>query len=169
MKKLLFITIVLLFSISLINAQETESKKKVKELKEKLYVKLKDGAKPDVYVDGKKFDFPIELIDQNKIKAVFAIKGDQAKKEYNSLNGVILITTKTAEKSDVSEIRIRNNDFAKGEKRPMIIINGIVSNKKDLDELKPDQIEKMEVLKGEKAIEKYKSPNGVIIITIKKK
>jgi hypothetical protein len=126
MKKLLFITIVLLFSISLINAQETESKKKVKELKEKLYVKLKDGAKPDVYVDGKKFDFPIELIDQNKIKAVFAIKGDQAKKEYNSLNGVILITTKTAEKSDVSEIRIRNNDFAKGEKRPMIIINGIV-------------------------------------------
>jgi hypothetical protein len=169
MKKLLFITIVLSFSISLINAQETESKKKVKELKEKLYVKLKDGAKPDVYVDGKKFDFPIELIDQNKIKAVFAIKGDQAKKEYNSLNGVILITTKTAEKSDVSEIRIRNNDFAKGEKRPMIIINGIVSNKKDLDELKPDQIEKMEVLKGEKAIEKYKSPNGVIIITIKKK
>jgi hypothetical protein len=169
MKKLLFITIVLLFSISLINAQETESKKKVKELKEKLYVKLKDGAKPDVYVDGKKFDFPIELIDQNKIKAVFAIKGDQAKKEYNSLNGVILITTKTAEKSDVSEIRIRNNDFAKGEKRPMIIINGIVSNKKDLDELKPDQIEKMEVLKGEKALEKYKSPNGVIIITIKKK
>ena len=169
MKKLLFTTIVLLFSISLINAQETESKKKVKELKEKLYVKLKDGAKPDVYVDGKKFDFPIELIDQNKIKAVFAIKGDQAKKEYNSLNGVILITTKTAEKSDVSEIRIRNNDFAKGEKRPMIIINGIVSNKKDLDELKPDQIEKMEVLKGEKAIEKYKSPNGVIIITIKKK
>jgi hypothetical protein len=169
MKKLLFITIVLLFSISLINAQETESKKKVKELKEKLYVKLKDGAKPDVYVDGKKFDFPIELIDQNKIKAVFAIKGDQAKKEYNSLNGVILITTKTAEKSDVSEIRIRNNDFAKGEKRPMIIINGIVSNKKDLDELKPDQIEKMEVLKGEKAIEKYKSPNGVIIITTKKK
>ena len=169
MKKLLFITIVLLFSISLINAQETESKKKVKELKEKLYVKLKDGAKPDVYVDGKKFDFPIELIDQNKIKAVFAIKGDQAKKEYNSLNGVILITTKTAEKSDVSEIRIRNNDFAKGEKRPMIIINGIVSNKKDLDELKPDQIEKMEVLKGEKALEKYKSPNGVIIITTKKK
>jgi len=166
MKKLLFTTIVLLFSISLINAQETESKKKVKE---KLYVKLKDGAKPDVYVDGKKFDFPIELIDQNKIKAVFVIKGDQAKKEYNSLNGVILITTKTTEKSDVSEIRIRNNDFAKGKKRPMVIINGIVSNKKNLDELKPDQIEKMEVLKGEKAIEKYKSPNGVIIITTKKK
>jgi hypothetical protein len=172
MKKLLFTTIVLLFSISLINAQETESKKKVKEVKEvkeKLYVKLKDGAKPDVYLDGKKFDFPIELIDQNKIKTVFVIKGDQAKKEYNSLNGVILITTKTTEKSDVSEIRIRNNDFAKDKKRPMVIINGIVSNKKRLDELKPDQIEKMEVLKGEKALEKYKSPNGVIIITTKKK
>jgi hypothetical protein len=111
----------------------------------------------------------MELIDQNKIKAVFVIKGDQAKEEYNSLNGVILITTKTTEKSDVSEIRIRNNDFAKGKKRPMVIINGIVSNKKNLDELKPDQIEKMEVLKGEKAIEKYKSSYGVIIITTKQK
>ncbi len=81
MKKLLFTTIVLFFSISLINAQKTGSKKKDKEVKEKLYVKLKDGAKPDVYVDGKKFDFPMELIDQNKIKAVFVIKGEKAKKD----------------------------------------------------------------------------------------
>jgi hypothetical protein len=166
MKKLLFPIVIMFFSISQVQAQKIEVKK---DLNERLYVKLKDGVKPVIYVNGKVFDFPMELIDQNKIKAVFVITGDQAKKEYNSLNGVILITTKTTEKSDVSEIRIRNNDFAKGKKRPMVIINGIVSNKKNLDELKPDQIEKMEVLKGEKAIEKYKSPNGVIIITTKQK
>jgi hypothetical protein len=166
MKKLLFPIVIMFFSISQVQAQKIEVKK---DLNERLYVKLKDGVKPVIYVNGKVFDFPMELIDQNKIKAVFVIKGDQAKEEYNSLNGVILITTKTTEKSDVSEIRIRNNDFAKGKKRPMVIINGIVSNKKNLDELKPDQIEKMEVLKGEKAIEKYKSPYGVIVITTKQK
>ena len=57
MKKLLFTTIVLFFSISIINAQKTESKKKDKEVKEKLYVKLKDGAKPDVYVDVRNLIF----------------------------------------------------------------------------------------------------------------
>ena len=167
MKKLLFTTIVLFFSISLINAQKTGSKKKDKEVKEKLYVKLKDGAKPDVYVDGKKFDFPMELIDQNKIKAVFVIKGEKAKKEYNALNGVILITTKTTEESDVSEISVTG--YAKDKKTPMVIINGKISDRKTLDKLNPNDIEKMEVFKGEQAIKKYNSPNGVIIITTKKK
>jgi hypothetical protein len=32
------------------------------------------------------------------------------------------------------------------EKIPMALLNGIVSIKKSLDELKPDQMEKMEVL-----------------------
>jgi hypothetical protein len=167
MKKLLFTTIVLFFSISLINAQKTGSKKKDKEVKEKLYVKLKDGAKPDVYVDGKKFDFPMELIDQNKIKAVFVIKGEKAKKEYNALNGVILITTKTTEESDVSEISVTG--YAKDKKTPMVIINGKISDRKTLDKLNPNDIEKMEVFKGEQAIKKYNSPNGVIIITTTKK
>ncbi|MDX6747378.1 hypothetical protein SHK09_11290 [Polaribacter sp. PL03] len=161
MKKLLFTTIVLLFSISIIQAQKTDSKKKDKQIKEKLYVKLKDGAKPDVYVDGKRFDFPIELIDQSKIEAVFVVKGEQAKKEYNALNGVILIKTKKTKSLD--------NAVVSNKKKPMIIINGVVSDKKTLDELKPNQIEKMEVLKGEQAIKKYNSPNGVIILTLKKK
>ena len=162
MKKLLFVAVVLLLPTTTINAQEVK-----KDEEGKIYVKLKDGAKPDIYVDGKKFDFPMELIDQNKIKAVFVIKGEKAKKEYNALNGVILITTKTSKESDVSEIRITG--YAKDKKTPMVIINGKVSNKKILDELKPDEIEKMEVIKGKKAKEKYNAPNGVIIITTKKK
>ena len=51
----------------------------------------------------------------------------------------------------------------------MVIINGKVSDKKTLDKLNPNDIEKMEVFKGEQAIKKYNSPNGVIIITTKKK
>ena len=167
MKKLLFTIIVLFFSISLINAQKTGSKKKDKEIKEKLYVKLKDGAKPDIYVDGKKFDFPIELIDQNKIESIFVFKGEQAIKKYDAPNGAIIIKTKTSVESDVSEIRVTG--YAKDKKTPMVIINGKVSNKKTLDKLNPNDIEKMEVFKGEQAIKKYNSPNGVIIITTNKK
>ncbi len=80
---------------------------------------------------------------------------------------MILITTKTTEESDVSEISVTG--YAKDKKTPMVIINGKVSDKKTLDKLNPNDIEKMEVFKGEQAIKKYNSPNGVIIITTKKK
>ena len=164
MKKLLFVAVVLLLSTTTINAQEVK-----KDEEGKIYVKLKDGVKPDIYVDGKKFDFPMELIDQSKIAGVFVIKGKDAIAKYKAPNGVILIKTKTTEQFDVSEIRIRNNDITKGRKTPMVIIDGKVSDEKVLDELKPDEIEKMEVIKGKKAKEKYNAPNGVIIITTKKK
>ncbi|WP_405606511.1 TonB-dependent receptor plug domain-containing protein [Polaribacter sp. Asnod1-A03] len=166
MKKILFTTIVLLFSISLIHAQESESKEVEKD---KLYIELKDGANPDIYVDGKKFEFPIELIDQDKIKTIFVVKGEDAIAKYKAPNGVILITTKTKAESAFSKIKIRKNDNDKGEKTPLVIIDGIVSDKKNLDTLKPADIEKMEVLKGEQAIKRYNSPNGAIIITLKKK
>jgi len=41
-------------------------------------------------------------------------------------------------------------------------------NKKELQKLTPDKIEKMEVLKGKEALEKHNALNGVIIITTKK-
>lgn len=165
MKQLLFATILLFFSISVVQAQKEEEKKDVKE---QIYVKLKDGLKPDIYIDGKKFDFPMELIDQSKIASVFVLKNEEALKKYNAPNGVILIKTKGLKFTDVSEVKIKNDIKIGGKDVPMVIIDGKVTDKKTFDKLTPNMIEKMEVIKGEKALKKYNAPNGVIIITTKK-
>lgn len=167
MKTLLFTTIAVFISISVIQAQKIEKNKE--QTIEKVYVKLKEGVKPDVYVDGKKFDFPMELIDQSKITSIFIVKGDKAIKKYNAPNGVVLIKTKITKTLDASEIKISNNDILTSKNKPKIIIDGKIADKKNLDKLKPEQIEKMEVVKGKEAIKKYNAPNGVIIITTKNK
>jgi TonB-dependent SusC/RagA subfamily outer membrane receptor len=48
-------------------------------------------------------------------------------------------------------------------------LNGKEISKKEMDELKQDSIEKIEVLKGDSATEKYgeKGKDGVILITTK--
>ncbi|QXP69036.1 hypothetical protein H0I29_10310 [Polaribacter sp. R2A056_3_33] len=164
MKKVLFIAIIMLLSSKIITAQEEK-----KEGKENIYVKLKEGAKPTIYIDGKVFDFPMDLIDQNKIASVFVVKGEQALKKYNAPNGVILIKTKELEATGISNLKIEKNKNTITDKNaPMVIVDGKVTDRKTLDTISPNTIKKMEVLKGEKAIEKYNSPNGVIIITTKK-
>ena len=168
MKKIILTACAIFLSISLMQAQKNNEAKKDSSLVEKLHVKLKDGAKPDIYVDGKKFDFSMDIIDTDMIESVFVIKGEKAITEYNSPNGVILITTKKnvdAEKSTEKTSEISITD----EKSPLVIIDGKITNKGSLKNLSTDDIEKIEVFKDEKAIKKYNAPNGAIIITTKKK
>ncbi|WP_299122447.1 hypothetical protein [uncultured Winogradskyella sp.] len=171
MKKLILTACALLFSMSLIQAQEFKLELKdsgKKEKKQKLHVKVKDGAEPDIYVDGKKFDFSLDLIDTDMIASVAVVKGDKAIKEYNAPNGVILVTTK--EKGDSAIFRIKtNDDSSSNEKTPIVIVDGKRSGSEILKTLSPDDIEKIEVFKDEEAIKKYNAPNGVIVITTKKK
>ena len=56
-----------------------------------------------------------------------------------------------------------------GEK-PLLYIDGKEASDKTMKDIKPETIEKMEVYKGPKAVEKYgeKGKNGVIMITTKK-
>lgn len=164
MKNLLFIAIIMLFSIAGIKAQELK-----KDGKEKIYVKLKDGVKPTIYVDGKVFDFSMELIDQSRIASIFVVKGKQAIKKYNAPNGVILIKTKELEVTEISNLKVEDNTNSKDRKIPIVIVDGKITDKEMLDKISPSTIEKMEVLKGKQAIKQYNSPNGVIIITTKKK
>jgi len=164
MKKLILAVCVLLVSMTLVQAQEITFEKTKKGKKEKLHVKVKEGAEPDIYVDGKKFDFSLDLIDTDMIAFAAVIKGDRAIKEYNAPNGVIVITTQKKYESDIATEKISSKD-----KKPVIIIDGKVSTNEILDKLTPDDIEKIEVFKDEMAIKKYKAPNGVIVITTKKK
>jgi len=58
-----------------------------------------------------------------------------------------------------------------GEKTPLFILDGKEISKEEMDQLDSDSIEKIEVLKGESATEKYgdKGKDGVILITSKDK
>ncbi len=124
---------------------------------------------PDVYIDNKKYDHDIiELLDVSKIKSLDVIKGEEALKKYNAPNGVILIKSKKEEEQivtiDEAEIKITDTDNG-----PMIIKDGEIHEKSALNKLSPEQIESINVVKGQKAIDDYNAPNGVIIIKTKKK
>jgi hypothetical protein len=60
-------------------------------------------------------------------------------------------------------------DSGKGEK-PLFYIDGKKASEQEVKALKPDAIEKIEVLKGDKATEQYgkKAKDGVVLITTKK-
>ena len=163
MKNLMITTCVLLLSISLCTAQE---KKDPTEKKEKIHLSIKDGASPDVYVDGKKFDFSIDLLNKDKIATFKIIKGEEALKKYNAKNGVILIkTTEDLVELDKTKVKVRAGDPSK---KTIIIINGKPAKKADLEKINPKRIENIHVVKGEKAEVEYNAPNGAVIVTTKK-
>ncbi|MBE62952.1 MAG: hypothetical protein CMB89_11375 [Flammeovirgaceae bacterium] len=154
-----------------------------KTVKKEMTIQLKDGAEPDVYIDGIKYDHSIiSLLDPTKIKSMNVLKGEKAVEEYDAPNGVIIITSINSDdevEPGPTEFKIRTSgeDDSKsttfrvrgGNGEPMVIINGKVSSKEKLHELDPKTIEKIDVIKDEKAIKEYNSETGVIIITTKKK
>lgn len=162
MKKIVVTIFAICLSAFMVHAQETEKKTEGETNMENLFVKLKDGAKPHIYVDEKKFDFPLELIDQSKIASVFVIKDAKKLEKYNSPNGVVLITTKMKAESGGAKLKQEEDAL------PMVIIDGKLSEKAALETIAPENIESVNVVKGEQAIKKYNAPNGVIIIKTKK-
>lgn len=182
MKNVLIIIFVGFLSISGIHAQNVAVQAIGGLDSTKLFVGLKDSLKPDVYVDGTKYDFKIiDLLDPEKIESINVLKGEAAVKEYNSPNGVLLISTKKAgndKEGDVTRLRIKGaNEEADGNTKirirgkssfdnssPMIIIDGKVATKEQLSKLSTSDIESIDVLKNEKSLEKYKASNGVIVV-----
>ncbi|MEM6804004.1 MAG: hypothetical protein AAF696_21545 [Bacteroidota bacterium] len=181
MKNLLISLLLLLLTFSFGVAQESEKEKEEEQTikietyevktskKERLKLKLKDGAKPDVYINGKKYDPEIiDLIDPDNIESINILKGDKAIEEYNAPNGVVVITSKKEKTvvldSGKTTIKIQSSDDVD----PKIIINGEEADRATLKKLSPKKIKTIEVVKGDKAIEQYKAPNGVIIIKTKK-
>lgn len=121
--------------------------------------------KPDVYIDGEKYNYKIfELLDLEKIESVSVLKREEAL-EYGAENGVILVKTIQAE-LETGEAGERSG--ASPEKHP-IIIDGEVADSDDLIILNRKDIKSVRVLKGQESKEKYNAPNGVVIITTKKK
>jgi len=65
---------------------------------------------------------------------------------------------------------IKKGDLATSDK-PLVVIDGVVSNNADMNEMSPNNIQSINVLKGNMATKKYgeKGAKGVIEITSKKK
>jgi len=152
-------------------AQESKDAKDDNQNQEKVHVKVKDKSNADVYIDGKKYDSEIlELLDPDKIESMEVIKNEQALKEYSAPNGVILITTKKKSEADAqsnnSTIKIRGTGDS--QETPLVIIDGEVVNKEAIAKMSPDDIDNIQVIKGENAMKKYNSKSGVIIVTSKK-
>lgn len=120
--------------------------------------------KPLFIVDGKEITKDdMNSIDPNIIEKVEVIKDDNATRLYGDKgkDGVILITSK---KENSSKYTVKLNDEA------LYKIDGKEVKKAEVDKLNPDDIESVNVFKGNKAIEKYgeKAKNGVVEITTKK-
>lgn len=74
-------------------------------------------------------------------------------------------------KGEKTKIMVFRTDTGDTDKDPLIIIDGVRMDKGHaLDEMQPDQIETINVLKGEAATKKYgpEAANGVVEITTKK-
>lgn len=175
MKKVMLTVCAILLSVALVQAQDSEKKDKNTSKKEKIHIEIKDDQHPDIYVDGKKYDFSLDLLDPDQIESVTVVKGDKAMREYKSKNGVVLVKTKQnkfkEEIIDVDKVKtkIKIKSKKEGKQSPVIIINGKVSTREVLEKLNPDEIETIDVYKGEKAIEKYEAPNGAVVVKTKKK
>lgn len=100
-----------------------------------------------------------------KVKATKTVKGDK---------GHVMVFSDSDDESDIQVLDGSSGSFffidsGKGEK-PLFFIDGKKASEKDVKALAPDAIDKMEVLKGDKATEQYgkKAKDGVVLITTKK-
>ena len=166
MRNLILTICIICLSVFISQAQETTQTKDDSLKQESLHFKVKEGFNPDVYIDGKKYDHAIlDLLDQGKIGSVSVIKGEQAMKEYNAPNGVLLIKTKKKTEVDFVYIKAQRSENSKD---PKVIIDGEVLDQEALSKISAKNIQSINVLKGEVAAKNYDASSGVIIVTTKK-
>jgi Ca-activated chloride channel family protein len=84
----------------------------------------------------------------------------------------ITVTVKGSNKNiapkDQASIVLKSSSDQK--EKPLIVIDGVIMTDMDMNKISPDNIQSINVLKGEKATAKYaeKGANGVVEITTKK-
>lgn len=151
-----------------------------------------------IIVDGKEISREeMEKIHPSTIESVSVLKQESATILYGEKgkNGVILITMKkeqaTENQSKNTDIKVvgygrmddRKNDpsqypnngvnirsLGESGNKPLLVIDGIISENKKIEDIAPETRAAVNILKGESAIAKYgeKGKNGVIEITTKK-
>ncbi|MCB0375107.1 MAG: TonB-dependent receptor plug domain-containing protein, partial [Sinomicrobium sp.] len=114
----------------------------------------------------------------HKIKKTIEADGDI--EEYLDGDNVVIVEkTGKDKKKKMHKIKVGNSGSKGGgvvfsgddDSDPLVLIDGKESTKKQAEAMDPETIEKIEVLKGESATEKYgkKAKDGVVLITTNKK
>lgn len=119
-------------------------------------------------------------LDKENIKSVEVLKGESATEAFGdkAKDGAILITTKDFKKAAVEKTEsVKEAPSAKviisklenAQAQPLYILDGQVVANDALGKLNPDDIEKIDVLKGEQAEKEYgeRGTNGVVRIFTK--
>jgi TonB family protein len=143
-----------------------------------------DGISPPpmVIVNGLVSDLKIEQIDPNTIESINVIKGESAKVLYGEKgkNGVLEIMLKPgASTLDLNKPITVTGYKTEGDYRnykdkiqgnPIFVIDGVVSDRRSVDALSPQDVESINVIKDVRATDKYgdKAKEGAIEITTKK-
>ena len=140
----------------------------------------KNDNSPIFYIDGKKvLKGEVTKLNPKTIKNIVVLKDKAAVEKYGdeAKDGAVLIYIKnenTENNSTLEVITIKSDSKAfisDDDSKYLIYIDGTEATKEDMEKINPDNIEKMNVLKGEAALKLYgdKGKNGVIEITTKKK
>lgn len=124
---------------------------------------------PLYIVDGKE-KTSFESVDPNDIESIDVLKNESSIALYGERgkNGVVLVTTKNGTLKNDSQIKIQeNNGF--GDKKPLMIVDGEKVDMKTFEELNPDKIVSISVLKDAPSVEEYgeEGKDGVILVTTK--
>lgn len=119
---------------------------------------------PLYILDGKEITKKeLDLLDEQTINSLSSVKGEQAIKEFGEKgeNGVIIIKSRI--------LGSRNNSYIKTVEASLYIVDGKEVKKEEFENIYPENIKSMNVLKGESATKKYgdKGENGVIEIITK--
>lgn len=126
-------------------------------------VKIKESINkmPLYIVDGKELSKEaLDTINENEIKNVFVYKGKQAKKMYAE-DEVIIIESK-----DDDSREVKSKIWHKAKNKPLFIIDGKKTNLKSMDDIDPETIKSINILKDKSATAIYgkEGENGVILI-----
>lgn len=105
-----------------------------------------------------------ELVDQTA-----AVTEDVKEPDFQTaalLDTVIIVPPTGVEDAQTPNIVVNRKDDGP---EPLIIIDGKESSRAEMEKISPDDIESIEVLKGQTAVEKYgeKAGNGVVIINMR--
>ena len=133
-----------------------------------------------VFIDGKESTMEeMTQIDPAKIEKVDVLKDNQAIEKYGKKgkDGVILVTLKKDNQaSNAQNFKLQSNSSLKfGDansfgKEPLVFIDGVVAKNQNVNNIPPETIESISVLKDASATKVYgdKGKNGVILINTKK-
>ena len=196
MKKLLKYVLVLPVAILLVAANSVYAQQnEPKELKGKIIgvsatsesgiISLRginEGDKPLIVIDGKKMDkdFDLNQFEPNEIESISVLKDKSSTDQYgeDGRNGVIIVSTKKAgvtpeKETEITETSLVIRGVSNGASNSdlLIVIDGEVKGKGKsiLENIKPEDIKSMTVIKDESAKTIYgeQGKDGVIEINTK--